>query len=156
MQTGFSGGSAIGKRLRKLSSLIDQDAKRVYQAQGIEFEQRWFGLLNQLILNGPMSVKDIASALGITHVSVSEARKSLEAKKLIRATPDKADKRQRLLSLTQKGQTLIARLYPVWQALDDASEELNSETEDIAAALDRLSAALERKSLLARTIARLS
>src|SRR5688500_13916709 len=65
------GGVALGARLRRLSEAIDRDATRAYSSLGIKFEQRWFGVLNQLALNGPMSVSEIASALRITRASVS-------------------------------------------------------------------------------------
>ena len=39
--TGFDDRTAIGKRLRRLSALIDQDARRLYLDAGVNFEQRW-------------------------------------------------------------------------------------------------------------------
>ncbi|NMO21460.1 MarR family transcriptional regulator [Pyxidicoccus fallax] len=92
-------GAALGARLRRLSERIDNDAARAYAAQGVEFEQLWFGVLNQLALNGPMIVGALAEALGITHVSVSQTRVSLERAGLIRQEPDASDARRRLLSL---------------------------------------------------------
>lgn len=150
MAKGFKDTTAIGKRLRRLSSLIDQDVKRFYDAEGVSFEQRWFGVLNELALKGPMSVKDLAEALRITHASVSETRKSLEERKLIGSRPDKEDGRQRLLSLTKSGEAFIETMQPLWQALEDVSVELNTETRNVVAALDRLSAALDKKSLFER------
>lgn len=50
-----AGGEALGARLRRLSERIDREATQVYVAHNIDFEQRWHGLLNQLIVNGPMS-----------------------------------------------------------------------------------------------------
>ena len=78
--TGFDDSNAIGKKLRILSSNIDRDAKRLYEFQNIDFEQRWFGVLNQLILDGPSTVRRLANALEISHASVSETRKSLESR----------------------------------------------------------------------------
>ena len=147
--------TAIGKRLRRLSDLIDRDSRRVYESQNIDFEQRWFGVLNQLVLNGPMSVKNLAMALGVTHASVSEARKSLEAAKLIRAVPDQSDGRQRLLHLTAAGERLLETLHPAWLALEECSIELNDEAGDVAAALDLLDAALRNKSLYERVMDKL-
>jgi len=147
---GFSDKTAIGKRLRRLSELIDRDAKSLYKEQGVQFEQRWFGVLNELVVNGPMTVKELAQALRITHASVSETRRSLEAANIIVATADKSDGRQRILHLTAKGKRLVDTLSPLWQALEDASIELNQEARNVVAALDRLDAALMRKSLYDR------
>ncbi|MFV3128622.1 MarR family winged helix-turn-helix transcriptional regulator [Niveispirillum sp. KHB5.9] len=143
-------GAAIGARLRRLSERIDGDATRAYAAQGVAFEQRWFGLLNQLALNGAMSVGDLAQALGITHVSVSQARQSLEKAGLIRQEPDTTDARRRLLSLSATGTDLVARLAPLWTAFERASMELDREAGGLVAALDRLETALDRQSLFDR------
>jgi hypothetical protein len=39
------GGAAIGARLRRLSDRIDREADGLYSALGIDFEQRWFGVM---------------------------------------------------------------------------------------------------------------
>ncbi len=146
-------GAALGARLRRLSERIDNDAARAYAARGVEFEQRWFGVLNQLALNGPMSVGALAEALGITHVSVSQTRVSLEKAGLIRQEPDPTDARRRLLSLSTAGRALAARLAPLWAAFEQASLEIDAEVDGLLDALDRLEAALERQSLFERITA---
>jgi DNA-binding MarR family transcriptional regulator len=150
-----AGGAALGARLRRLSERLDRDSTRVYAAQGVAFEQRWFGVLNQLILNGPASVGDIAVALRITHVSVSQASRSLEKAGAIRSDPDPADARRRTLSLTDEGRALADRLQPLWIASKAAAAELNEEAANAVAALDRLDDALARKSLFDRITERI-
>ena len=155
MFEGFDDKTAIGKRLRFLSMRIDLDAKRVYAEAGIEFEQRWFGILNQLVLHGPMSANEIGQALFISHASVSEARKSLEAKNYIKSAADPADRRRHILSLTNNGKKFVEKLAPIWRSLEEASAELNDEAQDVAAALDQLHAALQRASLFDRAMEKL-
>ncbi|WP_332765445.1 MarR family winged helix-turn-helix transcriptional regulator [Phenylobacterium sp.] len=148
-----AGGAAIGARLRRVSEWIDGDATRVYAALGIDFEQRWFGVLNQLAQHGPASVGELASALRITHVSVSQTRQSLEKAGIVASEADPADARRRRLTLTEDGARLIERLTPLWRAFEEAALELNAEAGDVATALDRLDDALARKSLFDRIIA---
>lgn len=145
-----SGGAAIGARLRRLSDMIDRDAGLAYRDYGVEFEQRWFGLLNLLDRFGPLAVGQIASSLGISHVAVSQARASLEARGFIAAAPDKNDTRRRLLSLTPTGLSLVVSLRPLWRRMDEASLALNKEADDVVTALDALEAALARQSLRQR------
>lgn len=145
-----AGGAALAARLRRLSERIDRDATRIYAAHSIRFEQRWYGLLNQLILNGPMSIGEIAQALRITHVSVSQASRSLETEGIITSAASPADARRRQLSLTGKGEELVAQLASLWLAFSDAAEELNTEAGDVVRVLDRLDDALEQKSLFDR------
>ena len=89
----LAGGAALGARLRRLSERIDRESAQLYAAFGIEFEQRWFGILNQIMRNGPMTVGDIASALRLTHVSIGQARRSLEAKGFVHSLTDGKDAR---------------------------------------------------------------
>lgn len=145
-----SGGAALAARLRRLSERLDRDGTRIYAAKGIRFEQRWYGLINQLVLNGPMSIGDIAQALRITHVSVSQASRSLEAAGLITSAPSTRDARRRQLTLTEAGNALVAELSPLWSAFNAVAEELNTEAGDVVRWLDRLDDALARMSLFDR------
>lgn len=143
-------GSALGARLRRLSAAIDADAGRIYEAQGVRFEQRWFGVINQLALNGPMSVGMLADALGVSHPSVSETRQSLERAGLVEAVTDPQDARRRILALSAQGNALVERLRPMWNRFDVVARQLDEEAGGVVEALARLERALERKSLHAR------
>jgi DNA-binding MarR family transcriptional regulator len=145
-----SGAAALGARLRRLSERIDRDAGRLYAELDERFEQRWFGVLNQLERNGPRSVGELAAALGVTHVSVSQVRQALVAEGLVAEDRDPRDGRSRVLRLTDDGQALARRLAPAWSALSAAAIALNAEAGDALAALDRLEAALDRASILDR------
>lgn len=144
------GGAAIGARLRRLSERIDRDANRVYAELGAKFEQRWLGVLDQLVLHGAMSVNELARALVISHPSVSETRNSLRRAGLITERADPADGRRRTLHLTAKGGALVAKLQPVWSVLDQVGVALNAEAGDTIAALNRLEDALDRSSIFDR------
>lgn len=141
------GGAALGARLRRLSAAIDADAARVYAASGIRFEQRWFGVINQLVLAGPLSVRQLTDLLGITHASVSETRQSLESAGLIRSEADPGDGRRRVLTLSPSGKALVTQLQPLWGAFDGAARELDAEAGGVTEALARLEQALARRSL---------
>ena len=149
------GGQALGARLRRLSERIDGDSTRIYAARGVAFEQRWFGVLNQMILKGPTTVGEIAATMRITHVSVSQACRSLEKAGIIRSTADPADARRRTLSLTPTGDALVRQLTPLWEAFNAAAADLNDEAGDVVAALDRLEDALARKSAFDRIVERI-
>jgi len=145
-----SGAAALGARLRRLSERIDRDAGRLYAELGVHFEQRWFGVLNQLDLHGPRSVGELAGALGVTHVAVSQVRQALVAEGLVAEARDPRDGRSRALRLTDAGQALALRLAPAWSALAAAAIDLDAEARDVLAALGRLESALDRASILER------
>lgn len=149
------GAAAIGARLRRLSERIDREAARLYADLGVHFEQRWFGPLDLLGRFGPLSVGEIARALGISHVSVSQTRDSLQRAGLVSAEPDPADARSRKLRLTAHGEALRAELGPVWEALNAVAVELDREAGGVVAVLDRLDATLDRQSVDQRARERL-
>lgn len=150
------GGAALGARLRRLSEAVDRDATRVYATLGVRFEQRWFGVLNQLKVNGPMTVSELANALRITQASVSQTRQSLENADIVATELHPSDARQRHLVLTRNGNALIRRLQPLWDAMDAAALEVNDAAGDVVASLDRLDAALAQQSLFDRITAKLA
>ncbi|MDC0722172.1 MarR family winged helix-turn-helix transcriptional regulator [Nannocystis bainbridge] len=149
------GSTMIGARLRRLSERIDGDAGRIYAESGIAFEQRWMAPMRLLSLHGPLSVREIAAALGISHASVSQARLSLHKARLISWTTDPTDARSRKLHLTASGRRMVERLAPIWSALMAAAIELDAEAEGTVAALERLDRALQRSSLYDRASAHL-
>jgi MarR family transcriptional regulator, organic hydroperoxide resistance regulator len=141
---------AIGARLRRLSERIDRDCARIYGELGLPFQQRWFGVLHQLAIEGRMSVGQLASNIGISHASVSETRKSLQSAGLIVSRPDPTDARSALLSLSPKGKAAFVRWMPLWLALESASKELGCEAALALTGLNELDAALDRHSLYER------
>jgi DNA-binding MarR family transcriptional regulator len=150
------GGEALGARLRRLSERIDRDGTRIYAEHGIHFEQRWYGVLRQLVANGPMSVGQIAAALHISHASVSEARRSLEKAGIVDNTPSPEDGRRRMLTLTSEGRRLWDSLSPLWDDFNTVAKELNDEAQDVVRLLDRLDDALARRSMYDRIMDKVS
>src|ERR1700722_9765066 len=144
------GPAAIGARLRRLSESINEDAGRIYVDLGIDFQQRWVGILEQLHNRGAQPVGELAASLGIRHSSVSQTRRSLEEAGLVESEVDPQDGRSRLLRLSGSGKELVRRLQPLWKILNATSLELDSEADHVIAALDRLDRALERLSLYDR------
>jgi DNA-binding MarR family transcriptional regulator len=144
------GPAAIGARLRRLSESIDEDAGRIYVDLGIDFQQRWVGILEQLHDRGALPVGELAASLGIRHSSVSQTRRSLEEAGLVESQVDPQDGRSRLLRLSGSGKELVRRLQPLWKILNATSLELDQEADHVIAALDRLDRALERLSLYDR------
>lgn len=149
------GGQALAARLRRLSERFDRDGTRIYAVHDVNFEQRWYGVLRQLMTRGPMSVGEIAAALKISHASVSEARRSMEKAGIITAQADPDDGRKRTLHLTPDGESLCRQLGPLWAAFNKVAEELNAEAGDVVALLDRLDDALDRCSMYERIIGKL-
>lgn len=150
-----SGAAAIGARLRRLSERIDRDAARLYRESGEAFEQRWYGVVNLLNQRDALSVGELATRLGVSHASVSQIRDGLAKAGLIDWENDARNARLRRLRLTPAGRALVARLTPLWGALNEAAKELNQEAEDALSAIERLETAVARLSIYDRASKRM-
>jgi DNA-binding MarR family transcriptional regulator len=148
--TTHAGGAALGARLRRLSERIDRDVTQLYADLGVKFEQRWYGTLNLLSSFGPLTVGELAEALEIRHVSVSQTRDSLQRAGLIDVEADPEDGRRHKLLLSKRGRQLAERLRPLWNALAESAAALDKEAGGVVQLLDRLERALDRVSVAER------
>lgn len=144
------GSAAIGARLRRLSDRIDNEIGELYLANGVAFQQRWYGTFNQVRLMGPISGGEIARHLRVTHVTISQVSTALVKAGLVQMTPDPSDSRRRLLSLTVAGVELAEKMDAFWTALEALSSELNDAAGDLLSPLGRLEAALDREPITVR------
>jgi MarR family transcriptional regulator, organic hydroperoxide resistance regulator len=146
------GSAGVGARLRRLSERIDREARAVYKHAGIDFEQRWVGVLILLIERRALTVGELAEALGITQPSVSQTLRSLQAAKLVLARTDPRDPRRRIQALTEAGLQLVEKARPVWEALMEAARDLDRAGIDIVTPLAQIERELDRKSILERAL----
>jgi MarR family transcriptional regulator, organic hydroperoxide resistance regulator len=144
------GAAAIGGRLRRLSERIDEDCARIYAESGIEFEQRWLGVIYVLAQSGPQSVGALAAKLGISHASISQSRKSLQKAGLILAEVAKTDARSVRVRLSSAGRRLYSQVVPILEILKRISVEANEEAGQPLAAIERMEQAMNRMSLYDR------
>jgi DNA-binding MarR family transcriptional regulator len=74
-----------------------------------------FSLLMSLNRPEPPPMATVASLLAMDRTTLTAALKPLERRGLVTAASDPGDRRSRLLALTSKGMTLLARAVPIWQ-----------------------------------------
>ena len=142
------GAAAFGTRLRRFSEMLDRQVRDVYFALDVEFEPRWFPIVNVLRAKQTSSVGELASLLGITHAAISQLRRELVDAGLVRASADPADGRRQILQLSAAGSRMVAKLDPVWHAIARATEALLSKTAPhILRELAEAEASLIRKSM---------
>jgi DNA-binding MarR family transcriptional regulator len=91
-------------------------ARRFDQAlQPLGLTNGQFSLMMSLNRPDPPAMGTIASFLAMDRTTLTAALKPLERRGLVKLTADPDDRRRRLLALTPKGQTVLARATPVWQ-----------------------------------------
>ncbi|MBI5058186.1 bifunctional helix-turn-helix transcriptional regulator/GNAT family N-acetyltransferase [candidate division KSB1 bacterium] len=143
---------AVGSRLRRLSDRFMRDAARAYESQELDFEPRWFPVY-YLVLKAqqPITVTEIAKRLGVTHPAVVQIVKDMSREGVILTDEGKADRRQRLVTLSEKGRRMAPPLEILWDDIRQATVELVRETDlDLIAVSETLEAALAKRGVFER------
>jgi DNA-binding MarR family transcriptional regulator len=74
-----------------------------------------FSLMMSLNRPEPPGMAAVASLLGMDRTTLTAVLKPLQRRGLVKVTPDPADHRGRLMTLTAKGRRLLVRAVPVWR-----------------------------------------
>ncbi|OGD18593.1 MAG: hypothetical protein A2Y69_05880 [Candidatus Aminicenantes bacterium RBG_13_59_9] len=145
---------AIASRMKRLTDGLLKGGSEAYRSLGLDFEPRWFTLFYFLHAEGsPLSIKEIADALKVSHPAVIQTAQMLAKKGLIRSSRDSKDKRKRRLALTPKGKELAVSLDPVWGCFGSAAAELFAGAGiDMLDAVQRVEAELDREEMGSRII----
>ena len=81
-----------------------------------------FSLLMALNRPGPVGMQPVARLLAMDRTTLTAALKPLERDGLVALAVDPADRRGRLLRLTDKGEARLATAVPIWRGLHAAIE----------------------------------
>jgi len=131
------------------------EVAEIYRSVGHEFKPHWFPTFYTLLEKGPMSIGHLAEATGVTHVSILNVIRELEAQGFAQSSPDPSDARVRIVRVTPKGEREGESLRPIWRSIRSAVTSAVDETgDDVLGSLARLEAAFDRQSFRARFAAR--
>lgn len=100
----------LGYHLRRAQSMVFDDFMRTMADDKISPGQ--FGVLTLIDANEGMNQSTLAEAIGIERSTMVAVITALETRLLIRRTPAPTDKRANVLSLTQDGRDLLAKIRP--------------------------------------------
>lgn len=90
-------------------------ARRFDEAfRGLSLTSGQFSLLMSLNRPKPPSIGAVASLLAMDRTTLTANLKPLERRGLVRVDVDPADRRGRLLVLTDDGRALLAQATPIW------------------------------------------
>lgn len=145
------GTMALASRLKNFTELLVRDVSRIYKEQDVDFEPRWFTFFVLLFEKGEMTVMEIATQLSQSHPAVNQVANALEAKGLITSNKKKHDGRKRYLKLSAKGKRLFTKLTPLWQDIQNITDEFIHETNpDFMDDLYKMEQALHKRSIYNR------
>jgi len=80
-----------------------------------------FSLLMSLNRPEPPKMGPVAALLAMDRTTLTAALKPLERRGLVAVMTDPADRRSRLLALTEAGRALLAEALPLWEAAQEAT-----------------------------------
>lgn len=139
-----SPSATLGTLLRSLVEQLDRDVEAAYLSEGLDFRPRFTPVVRALDEAGPLRIKDIAEAAGLTHSATSQTVSELVAKGWLVLTPG-TDARSRVVSFSASGLQRLPRVKAIWRTVALAAQSMNNDLpvalEDIAraalSALDR-------------------
>ncbi|HZX74723.1 MAG TPA: MarR family winged helix-turn-helix transcriptional regulator [Cyclobacteriaceae bacterium] len=113
----------LGSRFRRLSESFLTAINMIYRKQRITFEAGWFPVFYLLAQQDSLTVNELSEAMRCSQPTASQLVRSLKEKGFITSAIHPHDARSQEIILTKKGKQLLARLRPVWLAMEKTFEE---------------------------------
>nr|WP_281497202.1 MarR family transcriptional regulator [Ornithinimicrobium sp. F0845] len=105
---------------------MEEGIAALYDQRGIEGVRPRFAYpLIRLAHTGPLTIKELAESLELTHSAVSQTVSALRAQGLVDTAPG-PDARTRVVGLTESGRELVPFLEAEWRATEAAAAELDA------------------------------
>jgi DNA-binding MarR family transcriptional regulator len=99
----------LGTRLKRLGERLQGQTQVLLEGMGIDLPSSNFPVLAALERLGPVSVGELAEAVGFSQPGVTRLLDKLEAEGLVRSTQSADDRRVRTIGLTKSGRQLISQ-----------------------------------------------
>jgi DNA-binding MarR family transcriptional regulator len=144
----------LGTRLKRIGEQVQADTQRIMEQCGVTLQAGQYPLLAAIDRLGPLSIGELAEALGVTQPGVTRAVGLLADAGYLSARKEKGDQRVRRLSLTREGAALIARSKTeIWPLIEAAVRETCDRLEgELIDRLNQLEDALREKPLHHRAV----
>jgi DNA-binding MarR family transcriptional regulator len=136
----------LGPRLRALLEEMDSDVGLALTDLGLrDYRTRYSAVIRLIDRTGPVTIRDVAEELGVTHSAASQTVAEMQRRGLLALRPG-ADARQRQVALTEKSRRLLPAIDAEWAATDAASAALDAELPyPLSTLIDDLAAALKQR-----------
>lgn len=105
---------------------MDDEIARLYAERGVRVRPRQTMPLIRLGRRGPMTIRELAAAVEVTHSAMSQTVTALRNDGFV-TTRRGRDARTRVVELTDKARRLLPFLEAEWRATEQAAAELDAE-----------------------------
>ena len=138
--------ASLGTQLRHILEQIDGDVASVLADLGTPgYRPRFSPVVRALVALGPVPIRDLARAIGVTHSAASQTVAQMRSRGFV-VLRQGEDARQRVVQLTVKTVALLPTIEAEWAATASATAELDAELPfPLAALIPALAEALARR-----------
>jgi DNA-binding MarR family transcriptional regulator/GNAT superfamily N-acetyltransferase len=144
------GKAGIGSRLRFLQETVNEDAANIYRLFNIDMQPKWFPVF-YMLREGSATITEIAQHIGHSHPSVSKIVSEMVKAGIITESRVASDGRRNMLSLSDLGMEINAKLEYQLEDVKSAVEGILSQTRhNLWEAIAEWEFLLEQKSLFKR------
>ncbi|GAA3569376.1 helix-turn-helix domain-containing protein [Nonomuraea rosea] len=123
--------TGLGTLLRHVHELMDGAIADAYAGTYAElglpdYRPRYSPIVRTLVSRGPMAIRDLARAIGVTHSAASQT--VIQMRRHGWVTMEKgADARHRIVHLTEQARAALPVIEAEWAATEQAVRELDAE-----------------------------
>ncbi|KQS96387.1 MULTISPECIES: MarR family winged helix-turn-helix transcriptional regulator [unclassified Rhizobium] len=115
----------LGSRLKRIGERLQADTQKIMDDAGVGIAPGQYPLLAALDRLGPLSVGDLAEALGVSQPGVTRSLSQLAALGLVHQQPIPGDQRRKVASLSTAGEQLVATAKAeIWPRIESAVIDL--------------------------------
>lgn len=115
----------LGTRFRRIGERLQADAQQIIAAHGDPVQAAQYPFLAAIERLGPVTVGELAEAVGVTQPGATRALAQLVESGLVQARTASDDQRRRIVSLTAEGSSLVnAARRDVWPRIEAAVADL--------------------------------
>lgn len=116
---------ALGTRMKRIAERLQADTQKIIDAAGMPVQASQFPFLAAIEHSGPLTIGELAEAIGITQPGVTRAVAHLSGAGLLQTRTAADDQRLRIVSLTTDGQNLVAAArHDLWPRIAAAVADL--------------------------------
>lgn len=153
---GALGHLALGSRFKRVGERLQSETQALLANAGIDFPAAQFPVLAAIDRIGPLSIGELAAALGIAQPGVTRMIGKMEAEGIVRSTAGAEDRRIKIVSLAPVGRRLVDRAKrAAWPLIDAAvADACSGLSGPLLTQISGLEAALEAKPLNMRAVTR--
>jgi DNA-binding MarR family transcriptional regulator len=111
----------LGTRLRRIGEQLQSHTQQIMEDAGVAIQAAQYPLLAAVDRLGPLSIGDMAAAVGITQPGATRAAGLLVKAGYLEVQRVRGDQRVKLMALTAKGKSLVAlSKRDVWPLIERA------------------------------------